>query len=187
MGGQLAPDDELRDARARFVRYLDSRLVGPVDGENEEFAGTPLLRYMMGMLFPNAGEEVELVDDGTGNDDQSADEDADDPASSASHRPLPSSLGLSFLVGPGATLECEVCAAMYDQKPGGSKGGRGSKQWKRRPLPKTTVFTVWLWSLRSRRALNVVFPALICTVALLPSAPSWPSINVPPATVVLPV
>lgn len=132
-------NDELRDARAGFVRYLDTRLVGPVDGEDEEFAGTPLLRYMMGMLFPKTGEEVELVDDGTGDDDQSADEDADDPASSASHRPLPSSLGLSFLVEPGAILECEVRAAMYAQKPVDSKGGRGSKQWKRRSLPKATV------------------------------------------------
>ncbi|WP_157074130.1 hypothetical protein [Pseudoxanthomonas mexicana] len=125
-----------RDSRERFVGYLRSRLVGPADGEEEEFAGSPLLRYMIGMLFPRE-EDVELADDGSGAEGASADEDAGESLG-ASHRALPSSMGLSFLIGRDTALICEVSAASYEKLSGenGNKRGRSASQWKRKPIPR---------------------------------------------------
>lgn len=127
---------DVRESRALFVDYLKKRLVGPADGSHEEFDGSPLLRYMMGMLFPKDSEVV-LAGDGTETEGQSADEDSEESLG-AHQRSMPSSMGISFLVGPGAILECHVSAATYEKLPQADQlGGRGraSARWGRHPIP----------------------------------------------------
>lgn len=127
---------ELRESRARFVEYVGNKLVGPADGSDEEFEGSPLLRYMMGMLFPRE-DEVDLAGDGTDAEGQSADEDAEESVGTH-YRSMPSSMGISFLVGRGAVLKCEISAAIYEKQPRvarGGAGGRSSVRWKRLPIP----------------------------------------------------
>ncbi|MCI1130329.1 DEAD/DEAH box helicase [Stenotrophomonas maltophilia] len=127
---------DLSEARTRFVEYLGNRLVGPADGLDEEFDGSPLLRYMMGMLFPRE-DEADLAADGTNDERQSLDEDAEENIGTH-HRSMPSSMGISFLVGRGAVLECEISAAIYEKLPQTVRrkaGDRSSARWARRPIP----------------------------------------------------
>jgi hypothetical protein len=90
---------------------------------------------MIGMLFPRQGD-VELADDGSDVESKSADEDADESLG-ASHRVLPSSMGLSLLVGRDAKLVCSISAAVYEQMQaeGGRRTGRATSQWRRVQIP----------------------------------------------------
>lgn len=130
---------ETKRARSECVDQLGSWLIGPAEGACEEFKGSPLLRYMMGMLYPVAAEECDLPDDGTADDSQSADEDADRSASPSARRQLPSSIGLSFLVGPNAVIECTADAALY--RPAGVKAreDRSVRTWCREAMPSEVV------------------------------------------------
>lgn len=125
-----------RESRARVVDYLRQCLIGPKEGEDELFQGSPLLRYMMGMLFPMEAAP-ELADDGTDVAAQSADDDSEE-STSASHRTMPSSAGLSFLIDREASLTCDVSAAVYEKVPEANArraDGRGGAKWQRVPIP----------------------------------------------------
>ncbi|WP_223483344.1 hypothetical protein [Stenotrophomonas sp. OVS01A] len=126
---------ELSEARERSVEKIRSWMIGPSDGEEEDFVGSPLLRYMMGMLYPVENNQIDLADDGTTDDSQSADDDADSSASNPARRQLPSSLGMSFLVGPDACLECVAEAALYKAHGAKATGERGRRAWRRDRLP----------------------------------------------------
>ena len=127
--------EELVKGRAAFAGYMRSVLIGPMGGEREEIEGTPLLRYMMGMLFPRAAE-VDIASDGTEQGENTADEDASESQSLSSARTLPSSIGLSFLTQATARLECSVDAAIYEREDGSRGKGRSSARWRRMPLGK---------------------------------------------------
>ncbi|MGK9060643.1 hypothetical protein [Pseudomonas asiatica] len=128
--------EAIRDSRAGLVNYMRSRLIGPAEGEFEEFEGSPLLRYMMGMLFPREGE-LDLADDGTEDVGLSTDDESDQTVG-ASHRAMPSSVGLSFLVAKGGTLKCNVSASIYERlesERGARSRRRGEMKWRRISVP----------------------------------------------------
>lgn len=127
--------EELVKGRMAFAEYMRSVLIGPMGGEREVIEGTPLLRYMMGMLFPRA-TDADIASDGTEPGENSVDEDVMESQAPSSARALPSSIGLSFLVSASAKLECSVDAAIYERD-GDSRGkGRSDARWTRTPLAK---------------------------------------------------
>ncbi len=43
---------DFRSERDRVVGYLQQQLIGPVEGLSEELEGSPLDRYLLGVLYP---------------------------------------------------------------------------------------------------------------------------------------
>lgn len=121
------------EGRAEFAAYLRKVLVGPMQGPEEIIQGTPLLRYMMGMLFPKDGER-DLAEDGTAEGRAQSDKDAEESVA-ASRRPMPSSVGISFLVPKDAVLACKVAGAVYERDGGASGRRRSEGVWRRRSIP----------------------------------------------------
>jgi hypothetical protein len=118
------------DDRTKVLKYLNSQLIGPVDGVDEEIEGSPLDRYLLGVLYPQSAEASEIENEEEGEASFSADDEADaeNPISMAFER-LPASVGISFFVTGSDTLQCDVRGGAYERK--GTKKG---EQWKRVPL-----------------------------------------------------
>lgn len=129
--------EELVKARAQFAEYIRGVLIGPMQGDDEDIEGTPLLRYMMGMLFPRQGE-IELAEDGTEEGARTADGEGDESQDS-SRRAMPSSVGLSFLVPADAMLVATVSAGIYERTDGGSSSRRDKSKWRRKQLPREDI------------------------------------------------
>jgi hypothetical protein len=125
--------------REAYTSYLKSSLFGPVDGEFEEFEGTPFLKYMTGILFPKAAQ-VDIVGDQVGSAAEEGDGDEDEDTGvtnnssviTLNNEMLPSSVGLSFYVDSNAVIKCDVRAALYQTID--KKKKRESQKWKRSPL-----------------------------------------------------
>jgi hypothetical protein len=136
------PDFEPREKLIGFVRAV---LHGPAHGEREAIDGTPFLRYLTGMLFPQ-GEEVR---DGTSDISATAEDESVEPSDAGdsegattaesvhlAFEALPSAMGLSLKVPDKAQLRCRVSAARYEQAPRLERGGgRARDTWHRQPLP----------------------------------------------------
>lgn len=129
------------------VDFLRKTLLGPVAGETEQVEGTPLLRYMTGLLFPSgvqvreaeraltatAEEEGQTIEDDRGLTGVAA-------GVELSSEALPSAVGISFRVSDDAVIRCVVSAATY--KPVASASGgrrRSAKKWIRSPLGDATT------------------------------------------------
>ena len=89
-----------RDMRDDLVRLLSRELLGPFDGPDETLRQRPTSRYLVGRLAP-AGTQVSPEED-EGAADAATDDDNLDTgyASPISMAMNPSSIGLSFTVGP---------------------------------------------------------------------------------------
>ena len=165
------------DGRALMVEYLQSQLVGPVAGDEEELREPPTQRYLMGTLYPQ-GVEAEREQEGDIQDDtgahigrgQHGEDMGDDPIALANTK-MPSCLGLSFLVSGTPVLEIRIRAAVYV---------KDGQRWRRRALGPLTgeELTVEasqtgsaLTVLDGRAALRAVFrpfgSATLITVALV--------------------
>ena len=117
--------------------------MGPIDGQMETVQGTPFLRYMTAILFPQGallGKAVDTVTataDDIAKDIGEADEIPDEIAGGVdlASEQLPSAVGLSFKVTDTATVRCLVWAGRYEQN-AESKSGRqrGMSRWRRVPL-----------------------------------------------------
>ena len=108
-----------------------------MQGPSEVIEGTPLLRYMMGMLFPRQGE-LDVADDGTEEGAAKADAEAEESIA-VGKRTMPSSVGLSFLVSREARLVAHVNAGVYE-KTGASVGSKRDKLvWQRKELSPESV------------------------------------------------
>lgn len=167
--------------REELLAETRRRLVGPGLGrpgasgthEDELIEGRLGLAYMMGMLFPQKQKE----DPGLAGDEQEEadDADGDDPLSMATAI-LPSSMGLTVCLSPGAEAKVTVRGARYEEVAGraapdgeGQKGGEASpdasgtktpvarrgrdQAWQRIPLDDTTA-VVGVAGLRSCPALE---------------------------------
>lgn len=121
------------EGRSEFAAYLRRALVGPMQEDEEVIQGTPLLRYMMGMLYPR-DKERDLAEDGTSEGRSQSDKDADESVA-GSKRTMPSSVGISFLVPEDAVISCEASAAVYERVEGAGGRRRSEGVWKRRPIP----------------------------------------------------
>jgi hypothetical protein len=144
---------EARSDRQRMVEYMQGCLIGPAAGENEEFEGSPFLRYMMGMLFPRgqkvaqARQSIPAADDGSvGSSEEAEGAGTASPSLSADNEMLPASVGLSFLVR-GESIHCRASASQYRKFDGPHageqstrrRGGRASQWWRRESLPAAEV------------------------------------------------
>lgn len=129
--------EDLVKGRAQFAQYIRSVLIGPMQGDDEEIEGTPLLRYMMGMLFPRQGE-IELAEDGTEEGARAANGESEESRDSG-RRSLASSVGLSFLVPTDVNLLATVSAGIYERTDGGASSRRDKAAWRRRQLPKESA------------------------------------------------
>jgi hypothetical protein len=103
--------------RDLVMDYVERMLVGPADGVDEEVAGLPTKRYLMGLLFPQSAS----ADFGLGEEQpdiagaSEGDLIADDPVA-LSGQWLPSSMGLSMFVEGGlGGVTCHVWGAAYDR------------------------------------------------------------------------
>lgn len=133
--------------RTQVVDYLKSVLYGPQGGPSEEIQGTPLLRYMTGMLFPlgDAGVgDAEALVTATAEEETKADADDGDTNGDApreimelAFEALPSAVGLSFRVLDKAVVECCAWGARYHRQGEEKKSeerNRSTTKWRRVPL-----------------------------------------------------
>lgn len=129
--------------RDDLIAYLRRILMGPVAGETEAVKGTPFLRYMTGILFPqgvlvgNAMDEVAATADDVGQDAGDGEEVTDDIAGGVdlASEQLPSAVGISFKVADDSTVRCLAWGARYERA-GEARSGdqRGEANWRRVPL-----------------------------------------------------
>lgn len=129
--------------RDDLVAYVRRTLMGPVAGETEAVKGTPFLRYMTGILFPqgvllgSATDEVAATADDVGEDAGDSEEVADDIAGGVdlASEQLPSAVGISFKVADDCTVRCLAWGARYERA-GEARSGdqRGEAVWNRVPL-----------------------------------------------------
>ena len=130
------------EIREKVAGHIDRLLMGPIDGENEIVLAHMRLRYMLGVLFgagmkqsdlasenADLGDDADPEDQDTGNKDEFAPE-QDNPLSLA-NEDLPSSVGISFLVTKGASIEVTCSAAQYVEEK--------KREWKRQPLEEEVV------------------------------------------------
>ena len=136
--------------REEFVGEVRSRLIGP-SAPDEELREKPNKRYLTGMVFPKGasagsvtGDEEELGDDDSADDDQNEIESPMDML----FQKLPASVGLTFaLVEQEQLIRVELGGARYERraaeiiaeesvtgKTGKSSAGKAPPVWKRVPL-----------------------------------------------------
>lgn len=129
--------------RDDLVTYVRRTLMGPMAGETEVVKGTPFLRYMTGILFPqgvllgNATDAVAATADDVGDDAGDSEEIADDIAGGVdlASEQLPSAVGISFKVADDSMIRCLVWGACYERASEARSGGQRSEAvWTRVPL-----------------------------------------------------
>lgn len=122
---------DLRANRDSVVAYLRQQLIGPIGGAHEELEGSPLDRYLLGVLYPQCSDADDVQSEEEGEASVAGDEDAglESPISMAFER-LPASMGLSFYLEGTDCIECRVSGGAYAlvQKDG------ARERWKREPL-----------------------------------------------------
>ncbi|GGD59606.1 helicase-related protein [Lacimicrobium alkaliphilum] len=109
--------------RQAIVDYLNRKLVGPSNGDNEALLkkDVPHTYYLMGAVFPQG------VGMGDLSGEEEGDQTEDDPIALA-YQLKPASIGLSFFVtseSTNPTVTVELAAAVYELLDG---------KWERRPL-----------------------------------------------------
>lgn len=123
-------DSPFERERAAFVQYLDSQLLGPANGVDEELAESPTVRYLTGVLYPpDASAAVSTAEEDEG--DSNGDDETESPISLAFER-LPGSAGISFFIEGGGAFKAEVHAGQYVKLP-------ESGTWKRHQLSERNV------------------------------------------------
>ncbi|TCL80082.1 MULTISPECIES: helicase-related protein [unclassified Rathayibacter] len=137
------------DVRDRFVRFLETELIGPTDGETETLTDPPHRRYLAGTLYPRPNEELIASADDPRREQSDLDDESDpvaydgvaesdmqptDAPVEASTRFLPSSLGISFFT-TADSIAVKFSAGRYTTveapPPEGAK--RGERTWDRQP------------------------------------------------------
>ena len=123
--------DDSRAERDLVVKYLQSQLIGPIHGISEEIDGSPLDRYLLGVLYPQSAMaenalKDELVEVAASGDEES---EIENPISMAFER-LPASMGLSFYIEGTQSIKCSVWGAIYQDL----KGVKPRERWKRQSL-----------------------------------------------------
>lgn len=126
--------------REGLLSELEKDLIGP-SGPDETLRDAPLDQYVTAILYPRRDQTEATEDDGsdaeTGGDETAA----YDPPVAMANVQNPSSSGITFAVGPGAsTIRVRVKAARYDPSGadyGPARRGRigaGDVSWRRRPI-----------------------------------------------------
>lgn len=123
----LTPPD-VRVVRDELWRLVSADLLGPLDGEHEEFPREdPLDRYPLGRLAPRGVEvEPDTRDDLAGADTGEATEGDQEPVAPNMPSPALSSVGFTATVS-GAVAELRVTArwARYERVTATAEPGRG--------------------------------------------------------------
>ncbi len=131
------------EPRDELVAYARRTLMGPAGGDAEEVKGTPFLRYMTAILFPQGASVGAAIDavaataDDVGEDASEQDEAADEIAAGVdlAAESLPSAVGISFKVRDASTVRCLVWGARYERTGVPERGDpRGTAVWRRVPL-----------------------------------------------------
>jgi hypothetical protein len=135
--------------RDHLVRALEADLVGPFDPHmpNEVLPIPPSRWYLTGFLVPASGrasdqDEPEDDEASAGDDEDDVETGGDDPAPKPRVL-MPSSVGVSVLLPPGATtdeLDVELAWAEYSRKELPAEGKKRPKRaFERRPAQRETV------------------------------------------------
>jgi len=127
-------DPGTTELRQSVVAYLETQLLGPVDGPKERLRTAPHYRYLFGTLFPQKLTS-DVCFEGEALDDSEQEEAREDPIN-LSGQWMPSSLGLSFYLAHGTSVTVEVSAGAYQQE----KQDRESI-WQRTPY-EPAVFSI---------------------------------------------
>lgn len=122
---------DFRSDRDQVVGYLQQQLIGPIDGPVEELEGSPLDRYLLGVLYPQSATAEDVQKEELGESASPSDEDSEseNPISMAFER-LPASMGLSFYMEGTESIRCGVWGAVYRL----AKKEKSQELWKREPL-----------------------------------------------------
>lgn len=122
---------DFRSERDRVVGYLQQQLIGPVDGLSEELEGSPLDRYLLGVLYPQSALADDVQKEEHGETAGSGDEESEseNPISMAFER-LPASMGLSFYVEGTESVRCSIWGAVYHL----TEKEKSRERWKRESL-----------------------------------------------------
>ena len=126
---------DFRSERRRVVGYLQQQLIGPVGGPSEELEGSPLDRYLLGVLYPQSAlvEEVQKEEHGETAGLGDEESESDNPISMAFER-LPASMGLSFYIEGTESIKCRVWGAVYRL----IEGEKSQERWRRESLGEPT-------------------------------------------------
>src|SRR5262249_38381293 len=129
------PTETLRSDRRQVVDYLRRQLVGPIGGLQEELDGSPLDRYLLGVIYPQSANADEVEKEEEAQAAVAGEEEADheNPISMAFER-LPASMGLSFFVVGSEQVECGVWGAVYHLL----EKEKGKERWRRESLAEPT-------------------------------------------------
>lgn len=138
--------------RDDLVDYVRRTLMGPVGGEAEILKGTPFLRYMTGILFPqgvllgSATDAVNATAEEISDDAGDAEDAVDEIAGGVdlASEQLPSAVGISFKVADDSTVRCLAWGGRYERMGERRSGAqRGEADWHRVPLaPKDMPETI---------------------------------------------
>ena len=123
---------DLRDERAQVVAYMHHQLVGPLGGASEELDGNPLDRYLLGVLYPQGADAIEVQKEEESEASPGAVEEeteVENPISMAFER-LPASMGISFYVEKTDRVQCGVWGGVYRRV----AKEKASERWKRESL-----------------------------------------------------
>jgi hypothetical protein len=122
---------DFRLERDRVVGYLQQQLIGPVDGISEELEGSPLDRYLLGVLYPQntSADDVQKEEHGETNGSGDEESESESPISMAFER-LPASMGLSFYVEGAESIKCNIWGAVYHL----TAKEKSRERWKRESL-----------------------------------------------------
>jgi hypothetical protein len=105
--------------RKELIENLSRELLGPKDGPVETFESPlPSQKYIIGVLYPSESQVDSEQDDGSSEESDSSEEDTIAGAKvSVDEMLLPSSMGLSFVVGhESMSLDVTVSWAVYIQE-----------------------------------------------------------------------
>jgi hypothetical protein len=157
-------NENLIEARNTVLEGIKAQLLGPANGENEIIRGTPHWRYLAGVLFPSESSTLkeEIADEAdTRNGSRDGQVDAE---LEGSYDPLPSSMGLTFLLVETKEIKVHVQGARYlkhkhnpaEHEEGEARAKVPGRSWKRKslrskddphivtvPVPKPGVTDTW--------------------------------------------
>lgn len=131
------------ESRDNLVAYTRRTLMGPAVGDTEEVKGTPLLRYMTGILFPQGLLVGTVTDEITATADEGGDDAGDSEEAAADEiaggvdlasEQLPSAVGISFKVADESTVRVMAWGARYERVGAAKSGDRAETTWRRIPL-----------------------------------------------------
>ena len=152
----MSKHDEHYAFRSQLVERLRLDMVGPVGGDHEILADSPVTSYIAGVLYPRYRNREEITEEAGERDvdlapETGAKDEMPDSGVSLANEQAPSSMGLTFGVDPESspTITVTVTAAMYEPIDAAGRPVKAQRaerraleqelRWRRHPLEPAPV------------------------------------------------